>query len=84
MDTPVIDVRPEPTTDARAIPTSVVRAEDLSARAFLSLLRREPSAIQQAQIVPMRLGDREAFGKVRVTYTTPRLRAILAMKSRKR
>lgn len=54
----------------------IVREEELSARSFLDLIKREPSAIKHVKIVAPVVGERRAskFGRVIVEYATPRLR----------
>lgn len=57
------------------IDVTPVRAEMLSARAYVKLVKESPERIKSSRVVPPKLGSR-SFGAVWVEYTSPQYRLL--------
>ncbi len=55
------------------VTSKLMRGEELTPRAFLDLVRRDPGSIRHAKIVAPRPGTRPT-GRIAVEYAVPRVR----------
>jgi hypothetical protein len=63
-------------------PTTIVREESVSPKAFIDLVEKDPGAIKRVRVYPGHLGS-PTFGEIIVEYSVPRVKRLFQLRRKR-